>query len=46
MAGLTRLREGVRHVKHETTNTTVGVEPTRGRQRMQTAVGKVPRRRS
>jgi hypothetical protein len=40
--GLEWLREGVRHVQRDTANTTMGAEPTRGRQRTQTAVGKVP----
>jgi hypothetical protein len=31
--GLEWLREGVRHVQRDTTNTTVGAEPARGRQR-------------
>jgi hypothetical protein len=45
-AGLWWLKERVRHVQRDTANTTVGVEPSQGRQRMQTAVEKVLRRHS
>jgi hypothetical protein len=46
MVGLWWLRERARHVQHVTANTTVGAEPARGRQRMQTAVEMVPRWRN
>jgi hypothetical protein len=46
MVGLLWLRGRVRHVQRDTANTTVGAEPTLGRQRTQTAVEKVLRRRN